>query len=50
MITATCKNKQCSQHKLEFNIFGNPSPVECGSCHNNCELTDLRDDPPEPET
>lgn len=48
MITATCKNSECSQHDVNCNVWGNPSPVECGACRKHCELTDLRDDPAEP--
>jgi hypothetical protein len=47
MITATCKNQECSQHEIECHVLGNPSPIECGTCNENCELTDERDDPAE---
>jgi len=49
MVTATCINTDCRQHGIENNVIGEPSRVECGACYNDCELTDLRDDPPMPE-
>ena len=49
MITATCNNSDCQQNGTGYNFLGNPPRVECGACHNDCTLTDLRDDPPELE-
>lgn len=49
MITATCTNSKCDANGIDYNMLGNPSRVECGACNADCELSDLRDDPPEPE-
>lgn len=46
MITATCTTDNCDANGTPYNVIGNPNPVQCGACGNNCELTDLRDDPP----
>ena len=45
MITATCNHKTCKQNGTAYNMRGNPLRVECGACHADCDLTDLRDDP-----
>jgi len=49
MITATCKTDNCRQNGVAYNFGGHPSRVECGACHADCELSDLRDDPPMPD-
>lgn len=49
MITATCTISECQQNGIGYNIYGEPPRVECGACHADCELTDLRDDPPLPD-
>ena len=46
MITATCNNTKCEANGTSFLMIGEPKRVECGTCHENCELTDPRDDPP----
>ena len=46
MITATCNNDGCTANLVPFFILGEPSRVECGACHNDCDLTDPQDDPP----
>lgn len=45
MITATCINKDCAEDGIGYNVVGNPDPVQCGLCGENCELTDPRPDP-----
>jgi len=47
MITATCTNSDCVANGIEYNMLGAPARIECGTCHNDCELTDPRDDPPD---
>jgi hypothetical protein len=49
MITATCNTDGCEQHGIGYNIYGAPAQVMCGACRDWCDLTDLRDDPPEPD-
>jgi len=49
MITATCTNNDCAANGIGYNVLRDPLRVECGACGNDCELTDLRDDPPQPE-
>jgi len=44
MITATCTTSDCQQNGVRYNFRGEPARVECGTCHKDCELTDLRDD------
>lgn len=46
MTTATCTTTECAQHGIAYNILGDPPRVECGGCGADCDLTDLRDDPP----
>jgi len=48
MITATCKNTDCKWNETPRNVEGEPAEVLCGHCRTNCQLTDLRPDPPEP--
>ena len=49
MITATCNNNDCTANGIGYDVLGDPPRVECGECSNDCELTDLRDDPPPAE-
>lgn len=49
MITATCKNDACQWHNTQRNVLGAPAQVMCGACREWCELTDPRDDSPEPD-
>jgi hypothetical protein len=49
MITATCKNTECQWHNVERTVGGEPARVQCGHCATDCDLTDLRPDPPEPD-
>ena len=49
MITATCNNNECDANGIGYNMLGDPSRVECGACHADCEVSDLRDDPPMPD-
>lgn len=46
MITATCPTADCTQYDIGYLVLGDPSRVECGACHNDCDLTDPTDDPP----
>lgn len=49
MITATCTTTECKQHAIGYLVLGDPARVECGACHNDCELTDPQPDPPQQE-
>lgn len=48
MITATCNNTDCTANGTPFAMLGEPAQVECGACHNDCDLSDPQPDPPEP--
>jgi hypothetical protein len=48
MITATCNTGDCQQNGIGYNIYGEPPRVECGACHNDCELSEARPDPEMP--
>ena len=50
MITATCNNNDCQQNGIGYDFLGDPSRVQCGACHADCDLTDPRDDPPTDDT
>lgn len=45
MITATCKNAECPQLDIDETLLGSHEFVECGVCHNSCEISDERPDP-----
>ena len=45
MKTVTCINKTCPENGVNEMMCGDPDYVECGVCHQPCELSELYDDP-----
>lgn len=45
MISATCKNSECIELDILYNCEGFGDPIKCGTCNQDCELTDPRPDP-----
>ena len=44
MISATCRNTDCTQADILYNCEGNHNRIVCGTCDKDCELTDPRPD------
>ena len=48
MISATCRNTDCTQADTLYNCEGDHTRIVCGTCDKDCELTDPRPDPESP--
>jgi len=44
MISATCRNTDCTQADILYNCEGDHDRIVCGTCDKDCELTDSRPD------
>lgn len=44
MVTAICKNENCTQKNIEYYVSHRPIYVECGSCAQPTELINFVDD------
>ena len=49
MVTVTCKNNDCPNGGIDYNVLRTPPFVECGGCGQRLEPYDERDDPEQPE-
>jgi len=48
MVTVTCKDNECPNGGINYNVWGTPAFVECGGCGAHLDPTHERDDPPPP--
>ena len=44
MKTVTCINQNCHEYGVQEHMCGDPDYVECGVCHQPCELSELYED------
>jgi hypothetical protein len=48
MVNVTCKNNDCANADIEFNVLGNHEVVECGGCATKIKPSEILPDPQMP--